>query len=267
MKTYQKQKQSIKVLFLGLCTLIISAISALSAKAAIITFSDSTFNDEDWNRTSFLQGNAQVVTGNQITSGENQFRQIIHTLYPDPGMTSYAIGFHQQIGAVYNPQLQGAISSLDYSEHSILFGGYYNGQTTGIALKQDGKVYRFWVGVTPESNWTTKSVQNLQEGDFNLIGKVPEDLGLASTVAPVDFGSGTEHPDFSSTGSPIEFGFFRSNSNCTTCGPYKIIAGIDNWSVTVNTEEQETTPVPEPTSTVGILVLVAIALFRYKGRS
>ena len=65
MKTYQKQKQSIKVLFLGLCTLIIPAISALSAKAAIITFSDSTFNDEDWNRTSFLQGNAQVVTGNQ----------------------------------------------------------------------------------------------------------------------------------------------------------------------------------------------------------
>ena len=134
MKTYQKQKQSIKVLFLGLCTLIISAISALSAKAAIITFSDSTFNDEDWNRTSFLQGNAQVVTGNQITSGENQFRQIIHTLYPDPGMTSYAIGFHQQIGAVYNPQLQGAISSLDYSENSILFGGYHNAQNNLIVI-------------------------------------------------------------------------------------------------------------------------------------
>ncbi|NEO54957.1 MAG: PEP-CTERM sorting domain-containing protein [Okeania sp. SIO3B5] len=233
----------------------VTAMSALSSKAATIVFSDSTFNDEDWKVTSFLRGNGRVITGNQITSGDNQFRQIINTSDSDPRMTSYTIGFHQQIGAVYNPQLQGAISSLDYSENSILFGGYYNGQTTGVALTQDGKVYAFGVGVTPERNWTTKSVNNLQESDFSLVGKVAQDLDLPSTVAPVDFGSGTERPDFSSTGTPIEFGFFRSNTTCPTCGSYRIVAGIDNWSVTIKTEEPEKGSTPEPSSMLGLFAL------------
>ncbi len=233
----------------------VTAISALSAKAATITFSDSTFNDEDWKITSFLQGNGRVITGNQITSGGNQFRQIINTLSPDPRITSYTIGFHQQIGAVYNPQLQGAISSLDYSENSILLGGFDNGQTTGVGLKQDGKVYVSLVGVTPERNWTTKSVNNLQESDFSLVGKVAEELELASTVAPVDFGNGSDRPDFSSTGSPIKFGFFRSNSNCPTCGPHRIVAGIDNWSVTITTEDPAQESTPEPSSILGLFAL------------
>ena len=230
-------------------------MSVLSAKAATFTYSDSTFNDEDWKITSFLRGNGRVVTGNQITSGDNQFRQVINTSGTDPRMTSYTIGFHQQIGAVYNPQLQGAISSLDYSENSILFGGYYNGQTTGVALKQDGKVYAFGVGVTSERNWTTKSVNNLQESNFSLVGKVAEDLDLASTVAPVDYGSGSDRPDFSSTGSPIGFGFFRSNTACPTCGSYRIVAGIDNWSVTIHTEDPEPESVPEPSSMLGLFAL------------
>lgn len=42
------------------------------------------------------------------------------------------------------------------------------------------------------------------------------------------------HPDFSSTGGPIEFGFFRSNG--TYSGGCTIVGGSDNYSMTLHTE-------------------------------
>jgi hypothetical protein len=45
---------------------------------------------------------------------------------------------------------------------------------------------------------------------------------------------GAVHPDFTATGAPIEFGFFRANSNGPGGHSYRIVGAIDNWRVQVN---------------------------------
>ena len=45
------------------------------------------------------------------------------------------------------------------------------------------------------------------------------------------------HPDFSSTGGVIRFGYARSNSNISTDLAYSTHHGIDNWSVFIGDAE------------------------------
>ena len=49
-----------------------------------------------------------------------------------------------------------------------------------------------------------------------------------SAVAP-----GTQNPNFSASGAPIQFGFYRSNSTSVGGNGMATYGGIDNWSVTV----------------------------------
>ena len=247
--------KTIKNLSIALIGTAIFLLPSVNTQAATITFSDSTFNNEDWKLTPLIYGSA-VENAYQIASSNNQFRLIVNTLYPDPnGSFSFILGFNQRIGAVYNPQLQGAISSIDYSENSILFSQSIYGQATGLALKQNQKIYIARVGATQEYSWTTKSANNLQQSNFSFAGNA------------------TENPDFSSTGTPIELGFFRANSTCAGCGGYTMVAGIDNWSVKINQDESqpvpeptdESQPVPEPTTVLSGLAFSAfIAKMRMK---
>ncbi|HLO51960.1 MAG TPA: hypothetical protein VK211_26360 [Kamptonema sp.] len=240
--------KTIKNLSIAVIGTAIFLLQSTHTQAGTITFSDSTFNNEDWELTPFIYGSAGVNT-NQIASSDNQFRLIVNTLYPNPnGSFSYILGFNQRIGAVYNPQLQGAISSIDYSENSILFSQSIYGQLTGLALKQNQKIYMATVGATQEYSWTTKSANNLQQSDFYNFSFIS---------------NATENPDFSSTGTPIELGFFRANSTCLGCGGYTMVAGIDNWSVKINQDESQ--PVPEPATVLSGLAFSAfIAKMRMK---
>jgi MYXO-CTERM domain-containing protein len=61
-------------------------------------------------------------------------------------------------------------------------------------------------------------------------------------------------PNFSATGGPITFGFWRGNNE----GTYSMTTGIDNWSMTIHT-------VPEPAG-LGLAALSAIALIRRRVR-
>ncbi|MBD3886523.1 hypothetical protein IFO70_33150 [Phormidium tenue FACHB-886] len=181
-------------------------------------FSDSTFNNADWQTEIVTSGNGGTVTINQgNTAGDvGSFREITNTVYQTAkGVNSNVIGLHWQVRTTYDPQAQGAIVAINYSEDSILMQGFGEGQATGLALRQNQQVYlpvsRL---ITPELNWTQKELRDLQAQDFVAIGTTDQ------------------HPDFSAQGAPIQFGFFRANT--TTNDEYSITSGIDNWSVSIN---------------------------------
>ena len=74
------------------------------------------------------------------------------------------------------------------------------------------------------------------------------------TLTEESFTRGDIGPDFSENGSPIQFGYFRSNSAFST--NYSITGGVDNWTVNV-------VAVPEP-ATLLIFALGSIYLNRKK---
>ncbi len=200
----------------------------LTSTANALTFSDGTFNNEDWTLNVITEGNGGTVTASQQTSGGNtgSYRQTIDVMNPSP---SSVRGYHLQKSAVYNPSLQGAIISIDGSRNSKMFVGFGAGQDTGFALYQGGNYFMYHIVDSNTSVWTNYSKTGLKAEDFFV------------------FLSPTLHPDFSTSGGPITFGYMTSNS----AGPYSITNGVDNWSVTLNTA-----PVPLP----GALILFGTGL-------
>jgi hypothetical protein len=117
--------------------------------------------------------------------------------------------------------------TLEYSEDSIMFDGFGDGQHSGLVLRQNGIIYYAnfpipGIGLiqSNQSSWTHQSFTSLRAEDFGR----PNTLGGPYTP--------DIHPDFSSGGGPIEFGFYRADT--TPSFSYSIIAGIDNWSVTIS---------------------------------
>lgn len=183
-----------------------------------VQFLDSTFNDADWQTETITSGNGGTIAVRQRHAvGEvGAFREITNTVYQTSrGINSNVIGLHWRVEAIYDPQTQGAITAIDYSEDASLIQGFGEGQAAGLVLRQNQQVYlpvsRL---ITPEFNWTHKELRDLQEQDFVAIGTTDQ------------------HPDFSATGAPIQFGFFRANA--TTNSEYSITSGINNWSVSIN---------------------------------
>lgn len=183
-----------------------------------VQFSDSIFNNADWQTEMVTSGNGGTVSAIQSHAAGNvgSFREITNTVYKSSGsVKSNVLGLHWQAGAIYDPHTQGAIVAIHYSEDAILIQGFGEGQAGGLALRQNQQVYlpvsRL---ITPEFAWTSKELHDLQAQDFVLIGTTDQ------------------HPDFSATGAPIQFGFFRANT--TTNDEYSITSGIDNWFVSIN---------------------------------
>jgi hypothetical protein len=182
-----------------------------------ISFSDSTFNNADWDLVITVISGGGAVNAYQEISGGNpgEFRRIVNNLQGSPGIWV----MHRRINAIYNPQTSGAIQSIDYSEDSIMFAGFGGGEATGPALLQNGIVYYLDpVLLSYQSNWAQQSLKSLDASDFHSI----DSNGYFTS----------EIPDLSGLGPPITFGFFRANSP-GGLPSYTIDAGIDNWSVTI----------------------------------
>lgn len=221
-----------------------------SATAPAIVFSDSTFADSDWDLTVFSYEFGGVTTATQVLTGGDTgaYREVTITLNAPTTEPSAITGFHRKIGASYDPSIQGAVASIDYSESSILLDGHGNGQTLGAAILQDGKVYRTLGLFSPDFFWVPKQLNGLQASDFAevlTVGIVGG--GKVTTVDP------NSNPDFSASGSVFEVGFVRSDR--ATAGfpnPITLRGGIDNWQFSI-------TPVPEPNASA--LALAAACLF------
>lgn len=199
-------------------------VSASSASA--VTFFDGIFNNSDWALTTILNTNAAGSSANglQFLSGgnPNEYRRIRNQLLVS-SPTGILHGFHMNTTVSYDPSNQGAITTIDYSEDSINFvNAPGNGQGSGLAIIQNGRYFRTSAAlVMPFANFNTWQPNAL--------------LGLtAASFWEVDPGTGNliaGTPDFSASGTVMQLGFWRGNSNN---GSINTDCGIDNWHVQIN---------------------------------
>jgi len=206
---------------------LLALLIAGAANADTLTFTEGTFNPADW--TVIVRGMG-TTTASQILTGGNPdaFRQITNSV------DGIMWGYHFKNSAVYNPSTQGAILSIDYSEDAILLDGTGT-LGAGPAIIQGGKVFAQGFG-TVGPTWTHRTFNNLHQSTFQHFHGEP----------------GSAFPDFSATGGPITFGFWRGNAE----GTFSMTTGIDNWSMTLHTNS-----VPEP-SALTLAVGCGLALLR-----
>ncbi len=204
------------------------ALTAVTLNAGAVTFTDSGgFTTSVW--TESLFGNGDVVDTRE-SSGGNPSEFIKLKTIPNGG--SIVIGVYLSDDATFDPSTQGAIDAIGMGLDVILFEnvavpGFTDGQAYGIALRQNNEFFRSGFPVTglQFSNWDSRTISAVDESGF-------------VRVNPDGTSSSGFHPDFSSAGSEINFGFMVANSGGAPISG--TIAGYDNWKLTV-------TQVPEPT--------------------
>ena len=200
-------------------------VTLVATVRAAVTFSDSEFNDADWELLVLTHEAGGDTTAVRSESGGcPDAHRIITTMVgtANRGTQSGVIGFHRRIGATYAPAKEGAFEYIDYSECAAVYETVFaDGQATGPALRQDGKVYFYYLSTGPSGAWYTKSATNIWATNFFLV----------SSVNATQWYDPKQHPDFSTNGGPIEFGFWRGNFTCPGCPGYTVSAGIDQWSL------------------------------------
>ena len=205
-------------------------LSATFAPDVSTSFSDEVFNNADWAFTFVPVGCAcGVANGYQVVTGGNPGEYRFALTQPGNGSgPSSAFGFNIKTAAVYDPASQGAITAITYDEDAIdLPPINIPGQNTGPALLQNGTHYYYDpLRLFLLSSWTHLHLSAVQASDFR-------------TVADAN-----AHPDFSSAGAPITFGYVRDIAS--SGGAFTETGGIDNWAITVN-------PPPTITATAGAL--------------
>jgi hypothetical protein len=165
-----------------------------SANADLIQFSDDTF--ASWIDSVLSQAGPVTLIASQAASDGNpgDYWRIEHTYGGNSG-GGHLISGHLNSGAIYNPAVQGALTSLDYEfDARVINGGASNGVAYGALLQQSGNVYiGGFATLGPLTSWTTLQFLNLTSANFGLVG------------------AAVGQPNFSVSGAPITLGFFASN--------------------------------------------------------
>lgn len=234
--------------------LAVSALLSVAGSAvAAPVFFDGIFNNSDWtlNTITNAGGAGSFVNAFQMPVGgnPNQYRIIRNNLQIN-GVNSAVVGVHMNVLYSYNPSSSGAITAINYSEDSINFlnqGG--NGQGSGLAIIQGGVTYiqRNPILIMPFSGFSTWTANPAP-------GLVASDLWEITNTGTLISGN---NPDFSASGGPMQFGFWRGNSSGTlTSGQFNTEAGIDNWRVEI---------IPAP-GAAGVLALAGLGAARRRRR-
>lgn len=177
--------------------------------------SDSTFQNSDWNCVVLIPPSNSSSTASctqDMANGNNApSRRTIHSY---AGLIQVAHLF-QPASALYNPSTQGALTGLSFSYDLIQYTQNNTPPKQKVAyhllIFQNNTYYRSGAndGIG-NITWTSFSHPNLTAANFVWIA-----------------GPGKKTPDFSCTGSVIQFGYITGNSNTQ-----KTESGIDNWKVT-----------------------------------
>ncbi len=227
----------------SLAVLTLAASAGLASNASAVTFFDGVFNNADWSLTTTLNTNAagSSVNGLQFLTGgnPNEYRRIRNQLTVS-SPTGILHGFHMNVTAFYDPSSQGAITSIDYSEDSINFVNQNgNGQGSGLAIIQNGRLYRTSAALimpfSSFSTWQPNAQPGLTPASF---WEVDPSTGMVIAGSP----------DFSASGTVMQLGFWRGNSNN---GSINTECGIDNWHVQINQ-----VPAPGAAALLGLGTLV-----------
>jgi hypothetical protein len=180
-------------------------------QAQTVTISDGVFSPGNWT-TTMESGNGAALSAQQATGGNpGEYLRVDHVNF-----TQDIFASHYRTSATYNPATQGAIQYVDFSIDQIAIINLSGiGVAVCAAVKQNGKTYYSnSCSVNSGSSWQTFSLTAVPPDYFRAIAD-PND-----------------HPDFSATGSQIQFGFLTQNSNINALASRA--AGFDNWSVTVH---------------------------------
>ncbi len=227
----------------AVASLAVTGLAASSASAVV--FFDGIFNNADWTLTQLvnINGAGSASQGLQFLTGgnPNEYRRVRHQLNvvtPTAALHS----FHFNVTASYTPFSQGAITSIDYSEDSINFSSQAgNGQGTGLAILQGGRYYRQFtpslvMPFSSYSNWNANTALGLTAASFL---EVDINGNLLANV-----------PNFTATGTIMQLGFYRGNSNN---GNINTDCGIDNWNVKINA-----VPAPGAAAVLGLGAITAV---------
>jgi uncharacterized protein (TIGR03437 family) len=236
------------------CALLGASLAAAYAQDTV--FRDGDFADADWEMVRRIQVAPPDLASLQVTrqaAGGNPgaFLQVdirLTATGESPiGAVRAAVVMIRR-SATYTPSSQGAIASIDYSEEARnVHSGTSpaGGQRTGLALRQNGKIFVLQDLITRlPAAWTGLGRASLTATHFAELDMVEMFLRTGS------------RPDFSSTGARIEFGFWRGNDLAVSSSPESpddpytppfrgapalrhdsvelvTAIGIDNWSVTL----------------------------------
>jgi hypothetical protein len=223
----------------GLLLLLLTWLSP-NAKGDTVDFTDGTFNDSDWTTTVWnpyqFTNTSTVSFGQQLVGGDpGAYREYNYT----EGNPADALDIGQVLdSATYNPQTQGAIQSFYFSIDSYI----------------------------PESAWEAPSLLAFaspmveQNGDFYAStssyalgpGWEPTEFTYPGTTFQQVYPSlAASSPDFSTSGAPLQFGFFL------ILGGVSFTYGVDDFQFDVN--------VPEPSTGLPLLISSA-AIFMCRRR-
>jgi len=225
---------------------------AAGAQATTLTFSDGSFDPANWSTQLFNFHTGGTATPTQAPSGGNpgSYQQVAYDTNAanDPNDNAAIYVFHAFAGAVVDPSVDGAITSVDYSWEVRAVSGA--GIFSGPALAQGANVY-VSAGLLELTGTSTlwRSVSRLGVRDVNY--------GLIQDILEID---PAQDPDFSASGTPITFGYFSALAGARDGPAASAVGGFDNWSVDVLL-------VPEPAT--GLLVaigLVGLGFVRRPGR-
>ncbi|MCW5966093.1 MAG: PEP-CTERM sorting domain-containing protein [Bryobacterales bacterium] len=258
----QQHRRSLLACVVALLTVVVSPLSG-----GTITYEDTNFYDEffgpnaptpDWYIQTVEQ--AGPITGQFYHTGTGNpgpGRLHAYSIGASSGTTTLIVG-HYNPSFVWDPSVDGAVGELEFSYDIITTtrgsGGFRP------ALRQDGVI--FYLSTVLHSNdsltdWMTFTA---------FSGNASEWLDI----------SGLLNPDFSSSGSLIEFGYrtglgsecLNPNPETGLCSAASFRSALDNYRVTIRSLEDdggEPGSIPEP-STAAMLsgILLAGALYGYR---
>lgn len=226
------RKNRLAVLLLAL------AIGSHATESRATTFSFTEFENASWS-TLLLRDttpvlNIPVIFAGQSSGNGSLHREITHG-YQGPGNVAFG---HIVSSVSYTPSSQGAINSFDFS-FDLIFKSQSGGSVPGAvgygALLLQNGTYYVATGVpvlSTQTSFTAFSLPALTALDFNDI-----------------LGPGPGNPDFTSTGSLIQLGFFSSNGS-SFGGFNNTVSGIDNLIIATN--NVSAIPVPATLAIFGL---------------
>jgi hypothetical protein len=202
-----------------------------SPKPAIITsMSDGAFSTTNWTFATYTVG--PNVTANQatMTSGGNpgayHFDSVTFAHPPKSYMaTGVTIGLYT--ASTWDPSAGTlTFSSITYDADVEATGAPYPTNSAYSCLCYQGGNYYvgpgLGVGPTPQNTWESgPAITGIVASNFSLLDMT--NLTLDST----------HHPDFSSSGGVVTFGFYTYGNQAAAIYTQTQWGGIDNWSITV----------------------------------
>ena len=193
---------------------VVALLLSISHSVTAQTFYDGTFDPASWNTSQTMGAGGQTFSQEQTGGNPDEYFRA-QTITNSP-----VIYAHINQAFTIDP-FETSIESIDFSIDIQNFVTFGQGMGFALALEQNGSVF-FGPGQI------TSSADTSQWVDFSQ---------LALVESQFERQTGSADLDFSSSGSPITFGFRTANSNGNT-----ITTGYDNYAVTVNVVPESSAP-------------------------